>query len=140
MSVIVASIPRIKRCFAIGGSPIAVAEVQPTEIPIIRSQMSGRSPNLEPKLDPSDPGKPVVTTTSRKPRAKNLSLPKVPEWQGMVSMGSKEDEHTSQSSLFDPEESQAVILPSEMIASAKERAAARAAEAAEREAAERDDR
>ena len=127
MSLIVASIPRIKRCLAIGGATLAVAEVQPTEIPILRGSASRQSATNEPKLVPSDSGKFTATISSKTQKAKRKTQPKPPEWQGMVSMGSKEDEHTSQSSLCEHDEHGGVMLRQEVLVSVEQRGARRAA-------------
>lgn len=98
MSIITASVPRIKQVLVAGGSGISYPQIQESELSMGTKTASDQaSRGLELRLVPSDTGKVTVTVTSG--GRKKSKMPS--DWQGMMTVGSKEDEHTSTSSLFD---------------------------------------
>ncbi|KAI0581168.1 hypothetical protein Ptr902_07412 [Pyrenophora tritici-repentis] len=115
LSIIVASVPRIKRILGVGGSGILYPDIQQTEISL--SHRSGTHPNgparnnSEPVLVPRNLGNFTVTISSKgcpkkKPREH-------PDWQA-ITMGTLPDEHTSTSSLFERDEQEGVMMHHEV--------------------------
>ena len=72
-----------------------------------------------PKLVPSGSGKFTVTVTSKGTKERKKGRPQA-DWQGLVTMGTKEDEHTSTSSLFDREDHGGVMMQQEVRVSVEE--------------------
>jgi hypothetical protein len=105
LSLIVASLPRIKRFIGVAGSGMVIPTIHETEIALSTrhdSRAQSRTGNAPLKLIPSNSTK--YTTTIMSGRSNKKEKGKAhPEWQKFVSMGSKQDEHTSTSSLFDHE-------------------------------------
>jgi hypothetical protein len=114
LSLIAASLPRIKRFVGVAGSGIARPIIDETELADAYSnrQTSGaasRTGNEPLKLVPSGSGKftaTIVSDSSKKERNKVHQ-----DWDKFVSMGSKTDDHTSTSSLF---EHQGVMMHQEV--------------------------
>ncbi|KAH7072140.1 hypothetical protein BKA63DRAFT_534944 [Paraphoma chrysanthemicola] len=113
LSLIAANIPRIKRFLGVGGSGILYPQIQASELSATRRTASHQASGDHPiKLVPSGSGRVTTTVTSKGSKEKKKSkMP--PDWQGMVTLGSKEDEHTSTSSLFDRNEREGVMLERE---------------------------
>lgn len=96
LSIITASVPRIKQVLGAGNSGLSYPQIEESELSVAHRANSNQENGL--KLVPSGTGNVTVTVTSegrKKGRAP-------PDWQGLITIGSKEDEHTSTSSLFDP--------------------------------------
>lgn len=68
---------------------------------------------------PSGSGKFTVTVSSKGAKEKKKSRPHS-DWQGLVTMGTKEDEHTSTSSLFDRDDHGGVMMQQEVRVSVEE--------------------
>lgn len=105
LSLIVASLPRIKRFLGVAGSGMSRPIIDETELAQSHKAPSGSGSRTgsEPlKLIPSNSGHFTTTVMSGKSGKKDKNKIKGPqEWQKFVSMGSKQDDHTSTSSLFD---------------------------------------
>ncbi|KAF2731538.1 hypothetical protein EJ04DRAFT_579083 [Polyplosphaeria fusca] len=100
LSLIVASLPRIKRWIGTAGSGMLDCRITEHELALSTddaadSHHSGGSLKLVP-LDSTR-----FTTTVRSNGGKKKSRPKQTDWDRLVSMGSGQDDHTSTSSLFD---------------------------------------
>ncbi|KAF2127534.1 hypothetical protein P153DRAFT_343683 [Dothidotthia symphoricarpi CBS 119687] len=109
LSLITASIPRIKRSLGIGGSGILYPCIHETELSASQRGVSRLSTtDTESRLVPSGNSKFSVAITSKGNKSKTTT-PHT-NWQHLVSMGSKEDEHTSTSSLFDRNEHGGVMI------------------------------
>jgi hypothetical protein len=113
LSLIAASIPRIKRFLGVGGSGILYPQIQASELSATRRTNSRQaSGDHALKLVPSGSGKFTTTVTSKGSKERKKS--KVPpDWHGLVTLGSTEDEHTSTSSLFDRNDREGVMLERE---------------------------
>ena len=107
------NVPRIKQFLGAGGSGILYPRIQASELSTARrtvSRQASRDNAL--KLVPSGSGRFTVTVTSKGLKEKRKGrVP--PDWQGLVTQGSKEDEHTSTSSLFDRSDRDGVRLERE---------------------------
>ncbi|PSN70882.1 hypothetical protein BS50DRAFT_269101 [Corynespora cassiicola Philippines] len=104
LSLIIASLPRIKRFLGAGGSGMLYPQIDDTEIVLSAMGPSkGGSHGDEPlKLVPSSSGQFTTTVESGSGKGKQKEKSKTQQdWQKFVSIGSKRDEHTSTSSLFD---------------------------------------
>lgn len=103
LSLIVASLPRIKR-FLPSTSGMGVAVIDETEIALAargQSRNNSRAGNEPLKLIPSNSGKFTATIVSgKRSKEKHVSKPQS-DWQRFISMGGKQDDQTSTSSLFD---------------------------------------
>ncbi|KAF1850577.1 uncharacterized protein K460DRAFT_273747 [Cucurbitaria berberidis CBS 394.84] len=125
LSLIVTSIPRIKRFLGVGGSGILYPQIQATELSQSRQSWSHQeSSATEPKLVPSGSGKFTVTVTSKGSKDRKKAKAQS-DWQELVTMGSREDEHTSTSSLFDRNDHGGVMMQQEVRVSVEERDAPR---------------
>ncbi|KAL1795914.1 hypothetical protein ACET3X_006138 [Alternaria dauci] len=125
LSLIFASVPRIKRIIGVGGSGLVYPEIQGTELSVSRNFSSGQdSRNVNPKLVPSHLGDFTVTVSSkgtqkkRKTSCKHLHS----DWQTLT-MGASIDAHASTSSLFDPDEQEGVMMRQDVIVSVEDRKA-----------------
>jgi hypothetical protein len=110
LSIITANIPRIKQFLGVGGSGIIYPQIQPSELSTAGRNVNQRtSGEVELKLVPSNSGKFTVTVTSKsqKDRGKGRIAS---DWQGLMTLGSREDEDTSTSSLFDQGDREGVML------------------------------
>lgn len=105
LSLIVASLPRIKRFLGAAGGGVNRPVIHDTEIALStrRGSVSGSRAGNELKLIPSNSTKFTTTVISGRSKKKEKGKAQQ-EWQKFVSMGSKQDEHTSTSSLFDRHE------------------------------------
>lgn len=65
-----------------------------------------------------------MTVTSKGTKYKKKARPQS-DWQGLVTMGTKEDEHTSTSSLFDRDDHGGVMMQHEVRVSVEEGSAPR---------------
>jgi len=111
LSLIVANIPRVKRIIGVGGGSILYPEIQQSELTATRSRQFSADNGL--KLVPSGSARFTTTVTSK--GSKDRKKGKMPaDWQGLVTLGGKEDEHTSTSSLFDRNERDGVMLEREV--------------------------
>ncbi|KAF2472764.1 uncharacterized protein BDR25DRAFT_365918 [Lindgomyces ingoldianus] len=103
LSLIVASLPRIKRFLSSAGTGISNARVHDgelaTSIPL-KFRGGSQSGGETLKLTPSNSGKFTATVVSGKSNKKEKGRAHQ-EWHKFVSMGSTQDEHTSTSSLFE---------------------------------------
>ncbi|CAE7027483.1 hypothetical protein P3342_005989 [Pyrenophora teres f. teres] len=115
LSLIVASVPRIKRILGVSGSGILYPDIQQTEISLSHRSGNHASPparnNSDPVLVPRDLGNFTVTISSKgcpkkKPREH-------PDWQA-ITMGTLPDEHTSTSSLFEHDDQEGVMMHHEV--------------------------
>jgi hypothetical protein len=103
LSLMVASLPRIKRFLGTAGSGLMRPTIQETELAQSTragSASASRTGNEPLKLIPSNSTK-FTTTVWGKQNNKNKAHA---DWYKFMSMGSKEDEHTSTSSLFDKDD------------------------------------
>lgn len=113
LSLIAASIPRIKRFLGVGGSGMVYPEIHATELSTSRNYSRGDSRNTMPKLVPSGSTNFTATVSSKGIQNKKKART-APHWQGLVSMGTQQDEHTSTSSLFDRDEYEGVMMQREV--------------------------
>lgn len=112
LSLVTASVPRIKQVLAAGGSGLSYPQIQESEQSTAdKSNSDPSSRGLELKLVPSDTIGQVTVTVTSGGRKENEKVS--PDWQGMMTVGSKEDEHTSTSSLFDDTDREGVMLERE---------------------------
>lgn len=96
-------------------------QIQPTEISLSRRTFNRQNPEIiAPILVPSGSGKFTVTVTSKGSKERKKSRHQS-DWQGLVSMGTKEDEHTSTSSLFEHDDHGGVMMQQEVRVSVEER-------------------
>ncbi|KAF1997788.1 hypothetical protein P154DRAFT_440388 [Amniculicola lignicola CBS 123094] len=102
LSLILANLPRIKRFLGVAGSGLNVIELTEAELTRAKSGAPGSRTQEPLKLIPSNTGRFTTTIGSDRSRKKDKHKNKAQnEWEKFVSMGSKHDEHTSTSSLFD---------------------------------------
>ena len=123
LSLIVASVPRIKRFLGASGSGMLYPDIQETELSVSRKSSGGR---IEPKLVPSGTGNFTVTVSSRGTREKKNKLCGHLDWH-TPSMGTSADEHASTSSLFGADEREGVIMQQDVIVSVEDRKPPKAA-------------
>lgn len=120
MSLVAASIPRIKRFLGVGGSGMLCPQIHESELSHSQRSLNLQQSNSnEPKLVPYGTGRSRVTISSKGSNMTKKTRHR-PEWQGFVTMGTKEDEHTSTSSLFDHDEQTGVIMQHELRVSLEE--------------------
>ncbi|OAL02850.1 hypothetical protein IQ06DRAFT_345836 [Phaeosphaeriaceae sp. SRC1lsM3a] len=114
LSLITASLPRVKRILGVGGSGILYPEIQASELTTTRKSGSRHtlSDNVL-KLVPSGSGKFTTTVTSKGSSDKRKGRA-VSEDRRVVTHSSKQDEHTSTSSLIDRDEYEGVMLEREV--------------------------
>lgn len=114
LSLITASVPRVKRILGAGGSGMLYPEIQASELTTTRKSGSRHtlSDNVL-KLVPSGSGK-FTTTITSKGSSNKLKGRAVSEERRAATHGSKSQEHTSTSSLIDPDEYAGVMLEREV--------------------------
>ncbi|OWY51241.1 hypothetical protein AALT_g4527 [Alternaria alternata] len=125
LSLILASVPRIKRIIGVGGSGLVYPEIQGTELSVSRKSSTWQdSRSTNPKLVPSDLGDFTVTVSSKgtEKRRKMPCRHLHPDWQSLT-MGATTDEHASTSSLFGPDEQEGVMMRQDVIVSVEDRKA-----------------
>ncbi|KAL6704952.1 hypothetical protein ACN47E_007497 [Coniothyrium glycines] len=112
LSIIASSVPRIKRVLGAGGSGMIYPEIRETELSTSRRSYSQfRSRSAEPRLVPS--GSTDFTVTISSTRSENKK--KGPQnRQGIVSVGTQDDENTRTSSLFDRDDCGGVMMSREV--------------------------
>lgn len=114
LSIVAANVPRLKQILAAGNGGLSYPQIQETELTRTDNSQTPGTGGLELRLVPSGSGKVTVTVTSggKKERRPPERRPP-PDWQAMMTIGSKEDEHTSTSSLFDETDREGVMLERE---------------------------
>ncbi|PVH92082.1 hypothetical protein DM02DRAFT_663293 [Periconia macrospinosa] len=115
LSLIVASLPRIKRFVGSAGSGMLDARITATEL-ANRTDIASHTDGISLNLLPSNSTK--FTTPVGSDGSSKKKRPKQSEWDKFISMGSKQDEHTSTSSLLDQS---GVILQQEVTVRVGER-------------------
>lgn len=104
LSLITANLPRVKRLLGVGGSGILYPEIQASELTTTRKSGSRHTlgDNVL-KLVPSGSGKFTTTVTSKGSNDKRKGRA-VSEERRVTTNRSRQDEHTSTSSLIDRDE------------------------------------
>ncbi|KAG9195622.1 hypothetical protein G6011_00743 [Alternaria panax] len=123
LSLILSSVPRIKRVIGVGGSGLVYPENQGTELTVSRESSSWQdSRSTDPKLVPSDLGDFTVTVSSKgtEKRTKTPCKHLHPDWQTLT-MRASADEHASTSSLFGPDEQEGVMMRQDVIVSVEDK-------------------
>ena len=123
LSLISASVPRIKRLLGVGGSGIVYPEIQETELSDAHASLSRQeTDSTGPKLVPPDTGYSTVTVSAEGAREekKKPCRCRLTDWQTRT-MGVSTDEDASTSSLVDPDKQDGVMMQCDVIVSVEDK-------------------